>query len=277
MEIIVPTENKVLDAAWTNPVMATLRQGKPVIGITLTVGSAEIAAQAAEMGFDFLWIEMEHSPVTLESLRDMVLATRGLKAVPFARVPVNQIWMAKRVLDCGVLGVMFPFTSTPELARQAVAACKYPPVGKRGSGAGLATFSWPAQEGYYDFADRNVMVTIIIEEACAVEGIEQIASTPGVDVIFVGTSDLSFSLGCRGRQDHPKVQEALKRIANAAKANHKILGAPATDAEQMKAMIERGFLFFQTATETGLMARGARQVLDPFGKTAAEPKTNALY
>src|SRR6185436_9906547 len=106
---------------------------------------------------------------TLETLRHIVLATRGLKAVPFARVPVNERWMAKRVLDAGVLGVMFPFTSTPELARQAVAACKYPPAGGRGSGAGLASFSWPAAEGYYDFADRNVMVIAIIEEASAVE------------------------------------------------------------------------------------------------------------
>jgi 2-keto-3-deoxy-L-rhamnonate aldolase RhmA len=65
------------------------------------------------MGFDFLWIEMEHSPVTLETLRHIVLATRGAKAVPFARVPVNEIWTAKRVLDAGVHGVIFPFTSTP--------------------------------------------------------------------------------------------------------------------------------------------------------------------
>ena len=73
-------------------------------------------AHAARMGFDFLWIEMEHSPITLETLRNIVLATRGLPALPFARVPVNEIWTAKRVLDAGVFGVIFPFTSTPELA-----------------------------------------------------------------------------------------------------------------------------------------------------------------
>jgi 2-keto-3-deoxy-L-rhamnonate aldolase RhmA len=271
------SESMNQEVAWTNPVMASLRQGKPVIGVTLTVGSAEIAAQTASMGFDFLWVEMEHSPITLESLRDMVLATRGLKAVPFARVPVNAIWTAKRVLDAGVLGVMFPFTSTPELARQAVDACKYAPYGRRGSGAGLATFRWPAPEGYYDFADRNVMVIIIVEEASAVERVEEIAATPGVDVIFIGTSDLAFSLGCRGQQDHPKVQKAVERIAAAAKANNKILGAPAVDAAQIHALMEQGFLFFQTATEMGLMANGARQVLDPFGKAADERKTSALY
>ena len=131
---------------WENPVRKLLNEGKPVIGATITVNSIDVAAQAANLGFDFLWVEMEHSPITLETFRNMVLATRGLKAVPFARVPVNALWTAKRALDAGALGVMFPFTSTPELARQAVAACKYPPEGKRGSGAGLASFRWPSPD-----------------------------------------------------------------------------------------------------------------------------------
>jgi len=87
----MPNTNPNPQEVWDNPVKKLLREGKPAVGITLTVGSAEIAAQAASLGFDFLWIEMEHSPITLESLRNMVLATRGLKALPFARVPVNEI------------------------------------------------------------------------------------------------------------------------------------------------------------------------------------------
>ncbi len=273
----MPNTNPNPQEVWDNPVKKLLREGKPAVGITLTVGSAEIAAQAASLGFDFLWIEMEHSPITLESLRNMVLATRGLKALPFARVPVNEIWTAKRVLDAGVLGVMFPFTSTPELARQAVAACKYPPQGRRGSGAGLAKFRWSGAENYFDFADQNVLVVVIVEEARALEQIDAIAATPGVDVIFVGTSDLSFSLGCRGQIDHPTVQEALKKVVAAGQAHNKILGAPAMDASLMQKYMEQGFLFFQSTTELNLMARGARQVLDPLGKLAAEPTPRALY
>jgi 2-keto-3-deoxy-L-rhamnonate aldolase RhmA len=109
------------------------------------------------------------------------------------------------------------------------------------------------------------------------EQIDAIAATPGVDVIFVGTSDLAFSLGHRGQQDHPEVQEALKKIVAAGRAHHKILGAPATDSAQLRKLIEQGFLFFQTATELVLMARAARQLLEPFGKAAAEPKTSTLY
>jgi 2-keto-3-deoxy-L-rhamnonate aldolase RhmA len=249
----------------------------PVIGSTITVASAETAAQVASLGFDFLWIEMEHSPITLETLRNIILATRGLKAVPIARVPVNELWTAKRVLDAGSLGVIFPFCSTPELARQAVAACKYPPHGRRGSGPGLAAFSWPAPEGYHTFADNNVMVVIIVEEERAVEHIDEIAATPGVDVIFVGTSDLSFSIGSRGQQDHPRVQDALKKVVAAGKANGKILGLPVKDAEQIKKYVDQGFLWFQTATELGLMARGARQLLEPLGRAAEPLQKGLLY
>src|ERR1043166_3105009 len=120
---------------WKNPVKEQLRKGKPVMGATISVNSVEVAAQVANMGFDFLWLEMEHAPLSLETVRNVVLATRGLPAVPFARPPVNELWTAKRLLDAGVLGVVFPFTSTPDLARQAAAACRYPPDGLRGSGA----------------------------------------------------------------------------------------------------------------------------------------------
>src|SRR5262245_9306006 len=164
---------------WENPVKSRLREGLPVLGITITTNSIEAAAQAAALGFDFLWIEMEHSPVSLETVRNIVLATRGLKAVPFARVPVNELWTAKRVLDAGALGVIFPFTSTPALAQQAAAACQYPPAGRRGSGAGLATFRWPAPEGYYDFADRNDLVVAVLEDTRAVWRMHVIGSHSG--------------------------------------------------------------------------------------------------
>src|SRR3954449_8566632 len=114
---------------WRNPVRARLEAGDPVLALTLTTSNLEVAALGASLGFDFLWVEMEHSPITLETLRTFVLATRGLPATIFARVPVVELWTAKRVLDQGVTGVIFPFTSTPELAQRAAAACRYPPTG----------------------------------------------------------------------------------------------------------------------------------------------------
>jgi 2-keto-3-deoxy-L-rhamnonate aldolase RhmA len=262
---------------WENPVKTLLREGKPVIGATITVPSPEVAAQVANLGFDFLWIEMEHSPITLETARSMILATRGLKAVPFIRVPVNEIWMAKRALDQGSLGVIFPFTSTPELARQAVAACRYPPEGLRGFGPGLAGFRWPAPEGYPSFADRNVVVVTIIEQSAAVDRIEEIASVPGIDVLFIGVNDLSFSLGLRGKQDDPRLKAAIDKIVAAGRRHKVALGRPAWNADQVQQYISEGFSFFQASSELGMMAAGASPLLKSLGKSGFDLRTRPLY
>jgi 2-keto-3-deoxy-L-rhamnonate aldolase RhmA len=257
------------ETRWRNPVRARLERGEPAFGVTVTTTSLDVAARVATLGFDFLWVEMEHSPITLETLRHIVLATRGLAAVPFARVPVNELWTAKRVLDAGAHGVIFPFTSTPEGARQAVSACRYPPVGRRGSGAGLATTTWPEPECYLDSADENVMVVAIIEEAAAVSHIDEIAATPGLDVVFIGTSDLSFSMGYRGRQDVADVQAAIERVRAAATRHGKFVGRPAGTTDQIESGLEQGFRFFQLSSDLNLLEQGAKRILEPLGRTAA--------
>lgn len=262
---------------WQNPVRAKLLAGESVLALTVTTSNIETAALAATLGFDFLWVEMEHSPITLESLRAFVLATRGLPATVFARVPVVELWAAKRVLDQGVTGVIFPFTSTPELARKAAAACRYPPAGLRGSGAGLATSCWPEPGSYYDSADANIMTVAVIEEASALDHIDEIAATPGVDVLFIGTSDLSFSLGLRGRQDEPLLHDAIGRIAEAARKHHKFLGRPAANANQVTEFRKQGFQMFQCMTELGLMSLGARQLLEPLGIKGVPQEQRSLY
>ncbi len=266
-----------MNSDWQHPVRARLQQGLPVTAITITTSNIETAAYAATLGFHFLWVEMEHSPITLESLRAIVLATRGLPAAVLARVPVNELWTAKRVLDQGASGVIFPFTSTPELAAQAVSACRYPPAGRRGSGPGLAINTWPDGGNYHDSADRNVMVVTVVEDQAGLENIDAIAATPGVDVIFIGTSDLAFSLGLRGKQDDLALTGAIERIAAAAKKHGKFLGRPAGTGAKMKEFQEMGFLFFQVGTELGMMAAGAQSVLEPMGLKPIPRGTRALY
>jgi 2-keto-3-deoxy-L-rhamnonate aldolase RhmA len=262
---------------WRNPVWARLEAGEFVIGMTVTTSNIESAAHAATLGFHFLWVEMEHSPLTLEALRGIVLSTRGLPAMIFARVPVVELWTAKRVLDQGVTGVIFPFTSTPELAQTAAWSCRYPPVGRRGSGAGLATGCWPEPGSYYDSADANIMAVAVIEEAHAVENIEAIAATPGIDVLFIGTSDLSFSLGLRGRQDEPALEKAIAAIVAAGRKHGKVLGRPAGTPEQVLRYREQGFQFFQSRTELGLMALGAQQLLEPLSISGIPSESRSLY
>jgi 2-keto-3-deoxy-L-rhamnonate aldolase RhmA len=125
----------------------------------------------------------------------------------------------------------------------------------------LAQFRWPAVEGYYDFADQNVLVIAMVEDALGVANINEIAAMPGLDVLFIGTSDLSFSLGLRGAQEHPVLEEAIGKIAAAAKQHGKILGRMARTPSEIQRFQEQGFLFLATGTELDLMKAGARQLL----------------
>jgi 2-keto-3-deoxy-L-rhamnonate aldolase RhmA len=263
--------------AWRNPVRARLEAGQPALGVTITTPSVEAAAHAATLGFHFLWVEMEHSPVTLETLRLMVLAARGLPAAVFARVPVVELWTAKRVLDQGVSGVIFPFAGTAAKAACAAAACRYPPAGKRGSGAGAAVRTWPQPGNYYDSADAQIVTIGVVEEASALDEIDTIAATEGLDVLFIGTSDLSFSLGLRGKQNEPALDRAIARIADAARRHGKYLGRPGGTSEQIRRYMDEGFLLFQMPTEIGLMELGARQLLEPLGITGIPAGQRALY
>lgn len=256
--------------AWRSPLRARLERGEAVIGVTITSTSLDIAALAAAAGFDFLWVEMEHSPLTLETLRHVVLTTRAHPAVPFARIPFGETWLAKRVLDAGVHGVIVPFTSTPALARQAAQACRYPPAGRRGSGAALATSTWPDASLYYDSADSNIVVVAIIEEACAVDEVDAIAATEGVDVLFVGTSDLAFSLGHRGQADHPDVVAALAKVQAAAARHGKVVGRPAATPDAVARYVSEGFRFFQGPSDLSFFAAAARQWLSPLGRAAGD-------
>jgi 2-keto-3-deoxy-L-rhamnonate aldolase RhmA len=259
-----------------NPVKKALQEGKVVIGATVTAANPDVAATLAGAGFDFLWIEMEHSPLTLETVRSMILATRGLKAMPFTRVPVNEPWLAKRVLDIGSLGVVFPFTSTRELAEQAVKACKYPPLGIRGAGPALAASRWGMSGAdYVKFANENVLVVVIIEQKLAIDNIEEIAAVPGVDVLFIGANDLSYSLGVGGRTNEPIVQEAVGKVLAAGKKHNLPVGYPAGNPDEINKRIAQGFRFFQASSDLALMAAGGRDLLSKVQRDAAgAPKAN---
>jgi 2-keto-3-deoxy-L-rhamnonate aldolase RhmA len=255
-----------------NPVKQALARGQVVIGATITAASADIAASLAGAGYEFLWIEMEHSSLTLETARNMILATRGLKAVPFIRVPFNEPWLAKRALDVGALGVIFPFTNTRDLAEQAVQSCKYPPLGIRGFGPALATSRWGISgEAYVKFANENVMVIPIIETKQAVDNIDAIASVPGVDVLFVGPNDLSFSLGVGGRTKEPIVEEAVAKVLAAGRKYNVPVGYSTGDPAEINRRIEQGFRFFQTSSDLALMGAGARQLLSQVKRPTQKP------
>jgi 2-keto-3-deoxy-L-rhamnonate aldolase RhmA len=266
-----PAFSQQLAPDWINPVKKTLDGGGIVIGGTVTASSLDTMAVMANAGFDFLWLEGEHSPLTLETMRNMILMTQGRKAVPFTRVPVNELWTAKRMLDIGSLGVIFPFTDTPELAKQAVAACKYPPEGRRGVGPSLATLRWPAPGGYPQWANKNVMVITIIERRVAVEQIEEIAAVPGIDVLFIGLNDLSYSYGVPGQLTAPVIKDAVQRIMLAGKKHGIPVGGPGGAAD-IKRMIAEGYRFIQGPSDLSLMQTAARDFFTSLKTAGVEKK-----
>jgi 2-keto-3-deoxy-L-rhamnonate aldolase RhmA len=182
--------------------------------------------------------------------------------MPFTRVPVNEPWLAKRALDIGSLGVIFPFTSTRELAEQAVKSCKYPPQGVRGYGPSLASSRWGMSGGdYAKFANENVLVVVIIEQKLAIDNIEAIASVPGIDVMFIGVNDLSYSMGVGGKTNDPIVEEAVNKVLAAGKKYNIPVGYPAGNPVEINKRIAQGFRFFQGSSDLSLMSTAARDIL----------------
>lgn len=245
---------------WVNPVKTALKQGKVVIGATITSPDPDVARSLANAGYDFLWIEMEHSPLSLESVRGIMIAMHGQKAMPFVRVPWHEEWLHKRVMDAGALGVITPVVSTKAEAQAVVAACKYPPLGIRGIGNSNAVSLWGIAN-YTQWANENIVVIVIIENPEGVKNIEQIASVPGIDCLFIGASDLSSYSGL-ARTD-PKYQAMVNQVLEAGKKHNIPVGWPGGNggANVLNPLIDQGFRVFQLADERGMMMVGARASL----------------
>jgi len=239
-----------------NPVKHKLQNGGIVVAGTINCPCLETAVVMAS-AFDALWIEGEHSAITLETTRNIILATRGMKAVPLVRVPWQELWMAKRVMDIGSLGVIFPFCSTIERCKQAASACRYPPLGSRGCGPTMSQLAWGLDEStYYSWANENMLCTIIIEEGKAADIVDEIAALGGIDLIFIGTSDLSFSItGAKTNVQSEPVQEAINKVLAAGKKHGIPVGCPAGSAQAMQELIPRGFQFFQAPPEIGFLQK----------------------
>jgi 2-keto-3-deoxy-L-rhamnonate aldolase RhmA len=240
-----------------NPVKAKLKRGDIVIAGTINLPCLDTAVAMAS-SFDFLWIEAEHSAITLEKTHEMILATRGMRAVPFVRLPWQEMWMAKRVMDIGAIGVVFPFCSSPERAKTCSMACRYPPLGRRGCGPTMSQLAWGLDESqYYDWAQDNICCVVMIEEKEAIDCLDDIAKTPGIDCLFIGTSDLALSFtGDKRKTLEEPVYSACDKVVAAGKKYGLPVGCPAGSPEQMKALISRGFTFFQCPPDIGFLQKG---------------------
>lgn len=239
----------------------------PQVGAWISSGSAVAAEIVASAGFDWLLVDGEHSPYSLETVTDLLRATDAYGATRVVRVPVGDTALIKQYLDLGAQNLMVPMVDTAEQARDAVAAMHYPPRGVRGVGAALARSSrWNAVEDYLQNASDLVSLTIQLESATAVDNAAEIAAVDGVDELFIGPSDLAASMGVLGQQTHPDVLDAVSRAMKACQDTGKPVGVNAFNLEQAQAYLDAGASFVLVGADVQLLAGAARGLADKFVK-----------
>jgi 4-hydroxy-2-oxoheptanedioate aldolase len=254
-----------------NRVKALLQTGQVTIGGLVQIPSAPVASLLSRAGFDWLWIDMEHGALSIETVQLMIDATKGTTTVPIVRIPWNHHWLAKPVLDAGAMGVVTPLVKSKDEATAAVAALRYPPDGVRGFGPTFAAARWGLSvPGYAKVANKEILAILLIEDIQAVERIDEILSVPGVDLVFVGMFDLSGSMGLLGQVTHPKVEEAAQKVLAAAKAARVPAGIIALAPEEINKRIAEGFQFIAVTTDALLLASGARNLLGQLKRTAPQ-------
>ena len=236
-----------------NTVKQKLMEGKPVTGGTITTSDPNIYCAMANAGFDFLWIEMQHSPLTYNEVAKMIWACKDAPAIPFIRVPDATEGDIQKATDIGALGIVVPMVDTVEKAQDAVKYAKYPPLGRRSRGGGQYGALWGRD--YRETFNDNVMIVIMIESPDGVAIVDQIAAVPGVDVIHAASDDLGSFTGWE--QSDPRYKALFTKIHDATLKAGKKLGGPSAWYDR------HGFSFFQGPSEAGLIKSGAQLALAP--------------
>jgi 2-keto-3-deoxy-L-rhamnonate aldolase RhmA len=236
-----------------------LKAGEKVLAAWIYGLSPVIVEAMALGGYSALMIDQEHGPVELQTVHMLTLAAEARGAQAMVRVPSHDPNHVKRLLDMGLTTVMFPMVDSVADAEAVVAACYYPPRGRRGLATGgiRATGYGHDVKGYLDNISNRQMLMAQIETRGGLEAVEQIAAVDGVDMLFVGPNDLSTSLGHLGQGDHPTVRSAIDRIIAAAKAKGKWLGTVPTRERDAKTLFSLGFDLVISGSDVALLRDAA--------------------
>jgi 2-keto-3-deoxy-L-rhamnonate aldolase RhmA len=248
-----------------NKVKSLLEQGKPTAGAWLQLTSPFSAEIMARAGFDWLIVDMEHAPGDFLNLASQLQAMGGTDCVPFVRAPWNDPVAIKRILDTGVMGVLIPYVNSAEEARNAVAACKYPPEGIRGvAGSPRAAYFGQNSMDYLKDANDEILVIVAIETGEAVNNIGEILAVDGLDGIFVGPMDLATSMGHFGDPSQPEVQEAIATVAEKTLGADKFLGTIGGSWEQAKEKYKEGYQLLMLMSDSVDLGKLAGQTVARF-------------
>jgi len=233
------------------------------VGTFVRTTSAPVVEVLGLVGFDFVIIDNEHSPVGLESTANLIRAADGVGITPFVRVMENRPVPILRALDAGALGVQVPQIGSREEAERAARAVKYPPRGTRG----LATSHRAADHGLMDpleyvaKADAETMLIAYVENKDAVDNLEEIVTVPDIDVLFIGPADLSASLGYPARTDHPEVVRAIRHVYSVAVGAGIPVGTVAADADAARKLLDEGVRFIAMSSDLQMIGAWGRDAL----------------
>ena len=241
------------------------------IGLWVCSGSPLVAEIMAGSGADWLLIDTEHSPNSLESVLAQLHAVHGYPVLPMVRLPWNDVVLIKQYLDLGAQNLLIPMVNDAQQARAAVAAVRYPPHGVRGVGSALARAArWNRIPDYLARADETISLAVQIETSEAVENVEEILAVDGIDAIFIGPSDLAASMGYLGQQEHPDVIQAVERCIAAAQAAGKPAGVNAFVEATARRYIGAGARFVLVGADVAILARSSEELAARFSQTAAK-------
>jgi 2-keto-3-deoxy-L-rhamnonate aldolase RhmA len=237
-----------------------LKQREVLLGTLVTLGSTEVAEILSKVGFDWLWIEMEHAPTGLAKVQEIIQATGG--RIPcLIRAPWNDgVWI-KRILDTGCDGIVIPQIRSAAEAREAIRACKYPPVGTRSVGLARAQGYGMTFQDYIDHADERLITVLQIEHLDAANSIESILDVPGFEAVLIGPYDLSASMGIKGQVNHPEVQRTIRKIMTACSDRSIPIGIFAIDAETAKLQIDSGCTLIALGIDTIYLWKSTKQAI----------------
>ncbi|HVB68399.1 MAG TPA: aldolase/citrate lyase family protein [Acetobacteraceae bacterium] len=224
-----------------------------------------VALIAAACGFDAIYIDLEHNPTSLETAAAICVAATGHGVTPIARIPSHDAHDAARILDCGAQGVMVPHVNSAEEARAMVAACRFAPLGHRSAAGTVPALGYAAlrQPEINRRLNAETLVIAMLETPEAIEAADAIAAVAGIDMLHIGSTDLSTEMGIPGEYKHDRMRAAYEATARAAQAHGKSFGVGGVreDTEFQAWLLRLGVRYLTGGSDVGyILSAGRRDV-----------------
>ncbi len=256
-----------------NSFKEAITKGEVQIGLWLSTASSYLAEMAATSGYDWLLIDGEHAPNTIQTLLGQLQAVAPYPAHPVVRPLEGDTALLKQVLDIGAQTVLVPMVDTAEDAKRMVEALRYPPAGKRGVGASIARASrWGRVSDYMVTAKEDLCLLVQVESREALDNLDEIIAVDGVDGVFIGPADLSASMGHPDDAGHPEVQAAIEHCIRRVREMGKAAGTLAVDPDMARKCIDWGAVFVAVAVDTMAYIQAIDDALTPFKDMTGSPE-----